>query len=173
MKGGRLGAMCLWSPAALCLLNQSSGCDRQPVRRGVFLRRSLLEWQMLSSVGRRSNQINVDRYAKVGNKHWIVNIKWIRKCIFWSHVKNKKKRESRGRMRPGILWLSQTGAVGLGCSWTLGFYIKEKRKKKKSQSKSLKKKKSNKLCQECTGKKQHIRFFPSDCLSVSPSSWEQ
>lgn len=42
-------------------------------------------------------------------------------------------RESRESRKPSFLWLSQTGAVGLGWLWTLGFTIKAREKKNHSQ----------------------------------------
>lgn len=42
---------------------------------------------------------------------------------------DEKETESREKRKPSFLWLSQTGAVGLGWLWTLGFTIKAKEKK--------------------------------------------
>lgn len=41
-------------------------------------------------------------------------------------MENERALEER---KPSFLWLSQTGAVGLGWLWTLGFAIKAREKK--------------------------------------------
>lgn len=66
---------------------------------------------------------------------------------------------------PSFLWLSQTEAVGLGWLQTLGFSFKAQEREKEKKI-TVKNEKGKELCQECTGKKQHIRFVPSARLFV-------